>query len=422
MKVLALSSFDLAGGAGKAAFRLSQGIRALGGDLRMEVQSQSGDASWVSESAGGWRKVANRLRPTLDRLPLRVYPLYRSSPWSNNLLPRRLHGAEGSPSTQLVHLHWVGYGFLPISGLRKWTVPIVWTLHDSWAFTGGCHVPGDCRQYTDNCGHCPQLGSKSSFDLSRIIWQRKAANWKDCDLTLVAPSRWLAAAARESRLFRDREIHVIPNGLDLKLFRPIDQSLCRQLLNLPLDKRLIVFGAVSPFGDPNKGFDYLRHAVERIACGEDKEKFELLIFGASAPQEWLFALPTHYLGQIRDELTMAVLLSAADVTVVPSRSENLSNTIMESLACGTPVACFDIGGNSDMVDHRENGYLARPYDAKDLAEGIRWIASAVEGVTHLRQNARSKCEKEFAVADVARRYVALYESLEARGSRAPISK
>src|SRR5260221_3811409 len=350
MRVLALSSCDQAGGAGEAAFGVSEGIRALGVDLRMEVQSRSGDASWISESAGGWRKVANRVRPTLDRLPLRLYPSYRDSPWSNNLLPRRLHGADGSASAQLVHLHWVGYGFVPISGLRKWTVPIVWTLHDSWAFTGGCHVPGDCRKYIDSCGRCPQLGGSTTFDLSRLVWWRKAVNWREANLTLVAPSRLLAAAARESRLFHDREIHVIPNGLDLTLFRPIDRLTCRHLLNLPLDKKLIVFGAVSPFGDPNKGFDHVRQAVERVACAEDKEDFELVIFGATEKlQERRFALPMHCVGPVRDELTMAVLLNASDVTVVPSRSEKLSNTIMESLACGTPVACFDIGGKRQMV-------------------------------------------------------------------------
>lgn len=411
-----LSSFDLTGGAGKAASRLSHSIRTLGVDLRMEVQSRSGDASYVSESTGGWRKASNRLRPTLDRMPLLLYRSYCGSPWSNNLLPRRLHWAEvgtsASAQAQLIHLHWVGYGFLPISSLRKLPLPIVWTLHDSWAFTGGCHVPGDCRQYTEHCGRCPQLGSARTADLSRLVWQRKATSWAKTNLTLVAPSRWLAAAARDSSLFCDHEVHVIPNGLDLALFRPIDQQLCREVLSLPSEKKLIVFGAVSPFSDLNKGFDHLHQAVERIASGNDKHRYELVIFGASAAvHNSRFALPTHCVGPIHDEITMALLLGAADVTVVPSRSENLSNTIMESLACGTPVACFDIGGNGDMVEHRKNGYLARPFDADDLAYGIRWLMDTGSTSPHLRLNARAKCEREFAVEDIAQRYVSLYEAL-----------
>ncbi|MEO8151879.1 MAG: glycosyltransferase [Rhizobacter sp.] len=407
-----MSSFDLTGGAGKAAYRLSQGLRDQGVDLHMDVQSRSGDASWVSESLSAWRKSMNRLRPTLDRLPLRVYRSYGGTPWSTNLMPRRVPIAPGSTGVQIVHLHWVGYGFVPISSLRQWNVPIVWTLHDSWAFTGGCHVPGDCRRYTESCGRCPQLGSKSSVDLSRFIWQRKASNWNGVRLTTVAPSQWLASAARESALMRHHDIHVIPNGLDLALFRPIDPDLCRSLLQLPMDKKLIVFGAVSPFGDPNKGFSHLREAIEILAAGKDSANFELVIFGASAlTKDGEFALPTRCLGPIRDELKMAMLLSAADVTVVPSRSENLSNTIMESLACGTPVACFDIGGNGDMVDHRESGYLARPFDAGDLARGIRWITDAAHPPFGVRQKARAKCERDFSIERVAQRHVALYESL-----------
>ncbi len=411
MKILTLSSFDLTGGAGKAAFRLSQALRDSGVDLQMEVQSRSGDAFWVTESTKGLNKVANRLRPTLDRLPLRLYPSYSGASWSSNLLPRRVNLATRNFSAQLVHLHWIGYGFIPISALCKFALPIVWTLHDSWTFTGGCHVPGDCRQYMDNCGHCPQLGSHSQFDLSRLVLRCKAAYWRNLNLCLVAPSRWLASTARQSSLFHEREIHVIPNGLDLQLFRPLDPLQCRKLLNLPLDKKLIVFGAVSPFGDSNKGCDHLRLAIDRLALAKDQANFELVIFGPRSTQDTLFALPSHYVGQIRDELTMAILLSAADVTVVPSRSENLSNIIMESLACGTPVACFDIGGNSDMVDHLDNGYLARPYDAADLAKGIRWITHSEEHTVNLRQNARSKCVKEFAIEDVAQRYLKLYETV-----------
>ncbi len=140
------------------------------------------------------------------------------------------------------------------------------------------------------------------------------------------------------------------------------------MLNLPFDRKMVLFGAMNPQANPIKGYQYLADALQHVR----HEQLDFLVFGTSHPQTHLkLRHEAHYLGKFADDLSLAVVYSAADVVVVPSVQENLSNVVMEALACGTPVAAFDIGGNGDMIIHQQNGYLATPFQAEDLARGHR---------------------------------------------------
>src|SRR5262249_8470788 len=159
-------------------------------------------------------------------------------------LPDRLQARAAALRADVLHLAWVADGFLRVETLPRLRAPLVWTLHDSWAFTGGCHVPYECLRYRERCGRCPALGSRGERDLSRRVGERKERGWGPLDLTVVAPSRWLAEAARSSALFRGRRVEVIRNGLDLERFHPGDVSAARCTLGLPLDKRVLLFAGV----------------------------------------------------------------------------------------------------------------------------------------------------------------------------------
>jgi len=174
-----------------------------------------------------------------------------------------------------------------------------------------------------------------------------------------------------------------------------------------MDKKFILFGAMSATSDINKGYQELTHALNLI----DNCNTELLVFGSFPPKNPpIFRQNARFLGQLQDDLTLRILYSAADVVVVPSRQENLSNVIMESLACGTPVVAFDVGGNADMINHRQNGYLAKPYDIKDLASGINWVLDNPDDVP-LCTNARQKVLSCFDSRLVASRYISLYKEI-----------
>jgi glycosyltransferase involved in cell wall biosynthesis len=347
----------------------------------------------------------------MDGLPLHSYPQRQLHNFSPDWVPGKAVKETIRRQPHVVNLHWVVQGFVHIDALSALNCPIVWTLHDSWPFTGGCHLPGACRRYEQSCGHCPVLGSHVENDWSRRIWQRKQASWKDLSLTVVAPSRWLADRARASSLFAHRRIEVIPNGIDTALYSPGDSQAARRALGLPENRRLLLFGANHSLSDANKGFDLLRTALNSL--GEDqRQDTELVIFGETSDRPIPdCGLPVRNLGPIADEDRIVLLYRSADLFVSPSRQENLPNMVLEAMACGTPCVAFKVGGMTDMIDHQHNGYLGQPYDTDDLARGIAWVLK--EKVCHgeLSRNARRKAEAEFDMKRVTACYKALYEEL-----------
>ena len=311
----------------------------------------------------------------------------------------------------MLHLHWVVHGFINIPFLRQARRPIVWTLHDSWAFTGGCHLPDGCRRYQEACGRCPQLGSRREADLTRLNWQRKLRAWRDVDMVVVTPSNWLAACARSSSLFAGRRVEVIPNGIDTDVFKPLDRRVSRHILNLPDGKHLILFGTMGATSDENKGFGLLRQALAALPRQVAGKECMLVVFGAQRLDLPDLNIEVRFMGTLTDDIALSVLYAAADVMVVPSRQENLPNTIMEAMACGTPAVAFRTGGIPDLIEHQHSGYLAEPFDTGDLARGIAWTLEQSGLDSGLGSLCRQKVETEFAIDVVTARYVKLYSEL-----------
>lgn len=414
MKVVQMSTFDTYGGAARAAYRLHKALVSTGADSRMLVQGKCSDDVTVHKPKRLLDKLRSRVWE-LDLLPAAVYPRRKRTPWSLAWLNNDVAGRVEDEAPDLVHLHWIGRGYVSISALPKFRRPIVWTLHDSWPFTGGCHIPDNCLKYRDSCGTCPQLGSSMATDLSRWVWRRKKRHWDSLDITAVAPSTWLADRAKSSSLFRDRRVEVIPHGLDHQIFRPHDPQLARQILGLPLDKRIILHGAVTAVSDPNKGYPMLCEAARKMASNGWASKVEVVVFGSSKPSDPPdLHLETTYLGVLQDDVTLALLYSAADVFVAPSKQESFGQTVLEAMACGTPAVAFGGSGISEMIIHGKTGYLAEPYDADDLAAGISWVLEH-DDRRELSGNARSRVEDSFTSEKAARRYLAMYEEILGKG-------
>jgi len=411
MKILFVNTNDKYGGAAIAAYRLLKGMQENGVSAKMLVQSKESDDYNVMEPQKKKQKIFSKIRPILDSIPVRFYKQRKKIIFSPAVLPDNVYKRIHEINPDIIHLHWVASGFIKIETLVKLKKPIVWTLHDMWAFTGGCHYDENCGKYFKNCGDCPILNSNKKNDLSYRIWKRKEKSWKNLDLTIVTPSSWLGECARKSSLFSKTRIEVIPNGIDLNRFKPIDKKIARDILHLPKDKKHILFGAISALSDKRKGFLLLKEALKKYSSKENKD-IELIIFGSSKPrEEEKLGFRTHYLGQLNDEISLELVYSAADVMIVPSIQDNLPNTVMESLACGTPVVAFNIGGIPDMIEHQENGYLVKSFDTGDLAYGINWILENKMRWKKLSVNARKKVEKEFDINKIAKRYTDLYKDI-----------
>jgi len=410
MKILTVNTHDIDGGAARAAYRLHKSLLKEGIDAQMLVmRKQSDDFTVVSSHSSKPKRVMALLRPTLDQFPVMRYKDRDRTLFSSLWL-----GFSGvvdrinALNPDIVHLHWVCGGMLRIEDIAKIKAPIVWTLHDNWLFTGGCHIMWECEKYKEHCESCPRLGSTKKNDLSHWVFGRKEKSFiKIKDMTIVGLSSWLHKCAKESFLLRDKKHLCLPNPIDTTVFKPLNKKIARELWHLPQDKKLILFGANFATGDINKGFKHLSESLHKLTILD----VELVVFGSSEPKESQdFGFKTHYLGHLHDDVSLVTLYSACDVMVVPSLQENLSNAIMESLSCAIPVVAFDVGGNGDLIDHKQNGFLAKAFDTTDLKDGIEWVLSH-NNYEFLCQNAREKVVKEFDSKVVAKRYIKLYEEV-----------
>ena len=327
MKVSVVSTNDISGGAARGAYRLHKGLLSIGVDSTMLVREKDTDDKSVIRIAGklGW--FTSPIARRLDILPIKFYRNHQRSTWSIGWLRNGTTSHLLGSDSDLIHLQWIGQGFVPIKAIGRLHRPIVWTLRDTWAFTGGCHYPQDCTRFTNACGACPQLSSKREWDLSRWVWKAKRKHWKGIDLTLVTPSRWLADCARASSLFAEKRLEVIPHGIDTTVFRPMNKEFAREALNLPQKKKIVLAGAINVTGDPRKGFDLVRGALKRLASRRSMEQTELLVFGGSQSDKFPdLGFGVKSLGYVHDDVTLALCYSAADVFVAPSRQEAFGHT------------------------------------------------------------------------------------------------
>lgn len=410
MNVLHLSTYDSLGGAARAALRLHLGLNNIGVESQMLVAVNDLKHASVTSISSRYEQGITRLRSIIDALPLKLYTKRKKSLISPAWLPEKLSKKIDLLNPDIINLHWVCNGFMRIEMLREINKPIIWTLHDMWPFTGGCHYDDDCGKYQIECGRCPQIGSERENDFSRWVWRRKKKGWKDLSFTIIAPSRWLSKCASTSSLFRQCRIEVIPNGLDPNLYKPIDKRIGRKLLSLPQDKKIILFGGMNASGDKRKGFRFLSSALEILK--RSNLNADMVIFGETVTEKFPdIGCKTHVLGNLQDDLQIAMAYGVADVFLAPSTQDNLPNTVMEALACGTPCVAFDIGGMPDMIEHKKNGYLAKPYEPEDLARGIEWILAEEKRHQSLSREARLRVENEFDMNFVAQKYLDLYKSV-----------
>jgi len=409
MKILHLAMHE-SSGAGRAALRLHLGL------LNEKINSsvlvlQKGTALQTVQKLDSQTVLYKKIQSKLLVKTLNLFFTCNTT-FSLNATPSLIQSRIKNLNPNIINLHWVGWEFLRIEDLKDFKIPCVWTLQDMWPFTGGCHYNQDCNHYTSSCGACPQLHSNKNSDLSHWVWQRKAKAWKDLNLTIVAPSSWMAQCARSSSLFRELRIEVIPFCLDTEKYKPLNCKLARKLLNLPQDKQLVLFGALSATTDIRKGFHLLLLALRYLSKSGWGERLELAVFGATQPENPVdLGFKTHYLGHINEDLSLANVYSAADVMIVPSIQESFGQTASESLACGTPVVAFDATGLKDIVDHKQDGYLAQPFEIEDLAKGIAWTLEDKERHQKLCKYAREKAEQKFALELQARRYMSLYADI-----------
>jgi len=402
--VLYLSISNEGGGASRSAYRIHSGLREYGIDSVMLVQSAA------EENTGVYVAKSPKNGKIHDQAPLRNYPNRLNSLFSPAITGINLQKYIRLFNPEIIQLHWISWsGFIRIEDLSKVKQKIVWRIPDCWAMTGGCHFPGDCTGYMQACGNCPQLGSNKSDDLSRQVWQRKHDAWKNLDITVVVPTKWMKKVTQKSSLFGNHKIELIPNGLNIDLFSPLDRSSVRKIMKLPQRKKIILYGAYNAVKDTRKGFSFLFQALQKLSLTH-RDDYELIVFGAS-DMPMKLDMPVRFLGFLREHLLLQMAYSAADVMVVPSIEEPFGQTVSEAMACAVPVVVFSDTGPANIVDHQINGYVATHSDSEDLAKGIEWILNDEQRRLELSRNARQKVLDNYDIRLVVEQYKNLYNSL-----------
>ena len=413
MRILIVNTSELAGGAAVAANRLKDALNNNGDKARMLVRDKQTDDVTVVGLRQSWRQQWRFLWERwciLWHLHFSKHYLFKLDIANTGTDITRLREFK---EADVVHLHWVNQGMLSLSNIRKILdsgKPVVWTMHDVWPATAICHLTMGCQNFKSQCRRCKYLpGNGSENDLAAKTWKRKQAVLHGRHIWFVACSKWLAGEARKSGLLKNQRITSIPNPIDTRVFCPKDQAQARQRLELPQDKRLLLFVSQRVTHE-NKGMSYLVEACRRLV--EEKpqlaETLGVVILGGHAEElEMQFALPTYPLGYISDSQRIVDVYNAADLFVLPSLSENLPNTIMEAMACGVPCVGFNVGGIPEMIDHRQNGYVAKYRDAADLAAGISWVLGEADRGT-LSQKALRKVHTNYSEQAVALQYTEVY--------------
>ncbi len=403
MNVLQINQFDLNGGAAIAAYRLHQGLIAKSLNSQLFVSMTTGRKDRV-HAIPRQRYLEKPLSLGLKWLGFNNFHLLNTF----NIPQHDLY-----KNADVVNFHNLHGGYFNYLAMPKLTAnkPTVWTLHDMWSFTGHCGYSYDCDRWQTGCGKCPYLEEYPPVKRDTTHWEWQLKNWvySRSQLTIVAPSKWLTQLARQSILKRF-PIHYIPYGIDIDIYQPLDSEQCKTQLAIPKGKKVIMFGAQS-LTDRRKGGSLLLKALASL-CPTLKAETVLLTIGSSSNAlAEAVGMQNINLGYVSSDRLKAIAYSAADLFIFPTLADNLPLVLQESLACGTPIVSFNVGGVPDMVRPDITGYLAKPEDAADLACGIVQLLEDNHWRDRLRQNCRAISLTEYSLELQAQRYIDLYRQL-----------
>lgn len=361
---------------GRSALRLQRafikfGIQSTIISLQRDIHPVDGIV-YLGKFSRYFAKLYTRLQIKLTQKRDSKYALFSVLPFGINITK-----LDEIKQADIIYLHWVQNGFLnahQIGKIASLNKPVIMVMHDMWSFTGGCHYSYDCNQYLSSCGNCPVFTSKKQKRFAINEFKRKLKLYKKHNnIIFVSPSKWLYNCAKNSSLLKDKPVFYIPNIMERTVFKPVDKQEAKKILNISTHLTVIAFGAIS-IDSYRKGGQYLNKALKILETQIDSSKVLILLFGSDYNEAIAETIPfkTRFMGYLEDEYTTSLAYNASDVFVVPSLADNQPTTVQESLACGTPVVGFNVGGIPDMIDHKQNGYLATYKDENDLANGIKF--------------------------------------------------
>lgn len=408
MIIQILNHSDNEGGAAKASYRIFRALHSQNIEITMHVNIKSNEDDSVLTSCHNLTKLINRLKNKIANKISRIHRTENKILHSLQIFPSSWPKYLNKSKSDIVHLNWICSEMLSINDLALINKPIVWTMHDMWPFCGAEHVAFDDR-WRNGYHSYNRSASEGGFDFNRWVWNRKIKAWRK-PIHIVAPSEWMADCVRQSVLMHNWPVSTIHNPIDTSRWCPMEKCTARELLGLPQNVPIIGFGALRAGEEPHKGFDLLLSALNYLR--EKTDNLEVVVFGNTTYKKNAdIGFPVHYMGHLTDDLTLRVVYNAIDSLIIPSRVDNLPNTGVESLSCGTPIVAFDTCGLPDLVEHMRTGWLSPKFDTENMANGILWVINNPLRQGKLSINSREKALKEFSEHIVVSKYLNLYNDL-----------
>lgn len=411
MRVLHINNSDIKGGASRAAHGICLAERSLGIDAGMFVQLKHGNEAFVkSASATPAGFAAFAFRKLLDEYSIRGFTIPERGRFSYDLAGLCIRNNRLLRQTDVIHLHWVQEGFFSLdtfNALARMGKPIVWTLHDMWPLTGGCHYSSGCLNYMTHCGRCPSVKGYSFGDRVFRQFEKKLKIFKELNLNLVTCSSWLKERVLESSILKDKPVMVIPNPIDTGVYRPSEK-----VARVP-DQKTLIFGTMT-ISERRKGFHLLKAALRLLKerHPELNSRIKILVFGGAGNLDSRdLPYPAEFAGRISGDENIAAIYNRGDIFLAPSIEDNLPNTVMEALSCGIPVVAFNRGGVPDMVSGRV-GCLAEETSPESFMNAVYFMLTRSESeLNEYSLQARQKVLSSYRPEDIAAKYISLYRSL-----------
>lgn len=411
MKVAYVSNSDSRGGAARGAMRLVAGFREFGVECDFIVQKKHDPNSVAIQYDIPLSAAKRRFNEHLTKT---VYPTLRRKGQGYQSFNLRYTGLDdflNGRDYDIILLHWIGDDTLSIKELPKLKAPVVWRLADEWAVSGSQHYSKHGTGMVDvDTNGCKLMENPNGF-----LWRRKARHWSSYPVHYVAGSRWLTSLVGEQKFCSDSTERVIPSALDTEKFQPKPVTDLR-IGSWQYDPSIkyILYGAANATKDRRKGFDLLCDAIKKwnsINSGSDLSRFQLIVFGNRDTPVLDLPIEVNYVGEVNNSDTLVELFNISTVTVVPSRIDNLPYVAMESLACGTPVVAFEVGGLGDLVDAEALGELVPAFDTSALSRAIHQQLTRNTDELIIKEICRSKALQEYSLSVQVARYRELFSEL-----------
>lgn len=391
MKICFLSYSNF-GGAGKATIKVINSLK------KINIKC---DHKYILDNSNF--SFSHKLKEKINRNSSRLIKRKTNSFKSLSLFRSSIWKELNKSDYDIIHLTWINE-LLSIEDIGKIEKPIVWTLCDMWPFTGVNHYDDYSKSAFWRKKNFNKYSKKFS-NLDTWLVKRKINSWKN--LNIVSPSKWLSECARNSMVMHKFSIHQIPWPVDTNCFKKKNKTKLRKKFKLPLNKKLILYNAFNGIKDKRKGWDYLLKALDKT-----KEDFDILVVGEDKIKNFNFISNKKIfsVGKFNNDKKMADILNCADLIVIPSKADNLPQVGVEAQSCGLPVVTFNCNGLKDLVVHKKDGFLAKPYSYISLANGIDWTLK-FSRKNELSKNAIVKVNKIWDSKIVSKKYKNLYDRI-----------